>query len=140
MIRDRINGTSGALLHLRGDGRKPAELNEMYRLLTAYWAAVASTFPEAWKLPPEKSRLTTAAGITVMGVMMDRICARIGYGHKNPQAAYEAELTKIAKHCAWTSGEWPGLGMPWNALEMTSRSSSRVMQSLGAAYVRAGAT
>lgn len=138
MIRDRINGTSGALLHLRSDGRKAADLSEMYRLLAAYWTAVAKTFPDAWNLPPQASRLTSAAGVTVMGVMMDRICARIGYGQSNPQAAYEMELSKIAKHCAWTSGRWPDIGMAWNSLEMTSKSSGRVIQLLGAAYVRAG--
>jgi DGQHR domain-containing protein len=138
MIRERVNGTSGALLHLRGDGRRSADVNEMYRLLGAYWAAVAATFPDAWKLSPDKSRLTAAAGITVMGVMMDRISARIGYGHKNPQAAYQGELAKIAKDCAWTTGAWPEIGMAWNALEMTNKSAGRIIQLLGALYVRAG--
>ena len=139
MIRDRINGTSGALLHLRSDGRKPPNLNEMYRLLTAYWSAIAKVFPEAWNLPPDKSRLTAAVGISVMGVMMDRISARVGYGHKDMHAVYVTELRKIAKHCAWTSGTWSEIGMPWDALESTSRSSGRVVQFLGALYVRLGA-
>lgn len=140
MIRDRTNGTSGALLHLKAVGERGVDLAEMYRLLNAYWSAVAATFPQAWSLPPEKSRLTSAAGITVMGVMMDRVCARVGFTHKNPKAAYAAELKKIAGYCAWTSGTWRGTDMPWDSLEMTSKSSTRVIQMLSAAYVRASAS
>lgn len=139
MIRDRMNGTSGALLHLKANGQAGADLAEMYRLLSAYWGAVATTFPQAWGLPPEKSRLTSAAGITVMGAMMDRVCARVGFSHKNLQAVYASELKKIAGDCAWTSGSWRGIDMPWDALEMTSKSSARVIQLLSAAYVRASA-
>jgi DGQHR domain-containing protein len=139
MIRERVNGTSGALLHLKASGVRGPHLAEMYRLLNAYWSAVAETFPQAWNLPPEKSRLTSAVGITVMGVMMDRICARVGFSHKNPQAVYAAELRKIAGECAWHTGAWRSLGMPWNALEMTSKSAARVIQVLSAAYVGASA-
>jgi len=139
MIRDRVNGTSGALLHLKGNGRDSANVREMYRLLAAYWSAVAATFPEAWALPPDKSRLTSAAGISVMGVMMDRICARIGYRHGDIDQLFRKELSSIARECAWTSGRWPEIGMEWNALEMTAKSMARVVQHLGAAYVRAGA-
>ena len=39
----------------------------MYRLLAAYWSAVSATFPEAWALPPDKSRLTSAAGTSGKG-------------------------------------------------------------------------
>jgi DGQHR domain-containing protein len=139
MIRDRVNGTSGALLHLKGNGRDAANVREMYRLLAAYWSAVAATFPEAWALSPDKSRLTSAAGISVMGVMMDRICARVGYRQGDLEQLFRKELTSIAKQCAWTSGRWPEIGMDWNALELTSKSTARVVQHLGAAYVRAGA-
>lgn len=137
MIRDRLNSTSGALLHLKAGGSGGADLAEMYRLLNAYWSAVAATFPEAWSQSSDKSKLTSAAGITVMGVMMDRICARVGFSHKNAQAVYASELKKIAKECAWTSGSWRSIDMPWNALEMTSKSSNRVIQTLSAAYVKA---
>jgi DGQHR domain-containing protein len=140
MIRDRINGTSGALLHLKGTAQRGADLTEMYRLLSAYWNAVAATFPQEWNLPPDKSRLTSAAGITVMGVMMDRICARVGFNHKSAQAVYETELKRIASQCAWTSGRWGDFDMPWNALEMTSKSAGRVVQLLGAAYVQASSS
>ena len=140
MIRDRINGTSGALLHLKGDGRSTGDIREMYRLLEAYWSAVATTFPDAWALPPDKSRLTSAAGIRVMGVMMDRICARVGYRHADLQNTFRGELATVAKQCAWTSGTWPGIDMPWNALEKAPKSMSRVIQYLGAAYVKARST
>lgn len=139
MIRDRLNGTSGALLHLKGNGRESANVREMYRLLAAYWSAVAATFPEAWALPPDKSRLTSAAGIFVMGVMMDRICARIGYRNGDLDQVFRKEIGSIARQCAWTSGRWPEIGMEWNALESTAKSKGRVVQHLGAAYVRAGA-
>jgi len=139
MIRDRLNGTSGALLHLKGNSRESANVREMYRLLAAYWSAVAATFPDAWALPPDKSRLTSAAGISVMGVMMDRICARVGYRNGDIDQVFRKELSSIAGQCAWTSGRWPEIDMEWNALESTSKSTARVVQHLGAAYVRAGA-
>lgn len=139
MIRERINGVNGALLHLRGDAERSADAAEMTRLLVAYWNAVAAVFPDAWKRPPTESKLTASVGIKVMGTMMDRISARIGFSHKNQQKAYETELQKVAKSCAWTSGQWGECAMPWDMLEKTPKSYGRVVQALSSQYVRVSA-
>ena len=42
----------------------------MYEILMFYWSHVKATFPDAWNLTPQKSRLMHSAGIRSMGVLM----------------------------------------------------------------------
>jgi hypothetical protein len=37
----------------------------MLAVLKAFWSAVAAVFPDAWDLPPKKSRLLDGAGAVV---------------------------------------------------------------------------
>ena len=66
-------------------------------------------FPEAWGLPSTESRLMHSAGIQAMGHLMDRIIPRMPRD-KNLKTNI-LSLTKIRDDCAWTEGEWDGLGM-----------------------------
>jgi DGQHR domain-containing protein len=43
----------------------------MLRVCKAFWATVADAFPEAWALPPRRSRLTHGAGVVALGLLMD---------------------------------------------------------------------
>ena len=51
---------------------------EVIDILCDYWGAVADLFPDPWKLPPAKSRLTHGCGLLSMGYLMDEICHHIG--------------------------------------------------------------
>ena len=106
----------GALALHKGAGRGASDVNAMYEIMRDYWTAVRDTFPEAWGLPPTESRLMHSAGIQAMGVLMDRLVQRIERDQdfqKNIQIALE----RIKSDCAWTEGQWPGLGMEWNEFQ-----------------------
>lgn len=137
MIRERINNPVGALAHLKGFDGNGADLNEMYRVLVAYWSAVAETFPDAWDLPPEQSRLTHGAGIRAMGALLDRIASRINLEQKNLKASFKNELAPIKSKCAWTKGRWPLINLSWNAIEVTTRSVNELTRVLNSLYMEA---
>jgi hypothetical protein len=92
----------------------------MYRVLLAFWSAVRDTFPEAWGLPPGRSRLMHSAGLLSMGCLMDRIMSRTGNSGDQRRFAREA-LERIAPYCHWTEGHWAEIGRGWNEVENTSR-------------------
>ena len=60
-----------------------------------------------------------SAGIQAMGVLMDRIVQNSKRRElsNNIQKALEA----IRPNCAWTEGEWDGLGMAWNEIQSVPR-------------------
>jgi len=137
MIRNSINNPLGALamFRLNGQGRDGADLENMYQLLKTFWSAVKSVFPEAWGRDPRQSRLMHSAGILSMGVLMDRIYARISFDEDIK--AVRRELQKVAPKCRWTKGTWDSLGLPWNEIQNTTRDIRRLQTALVQAYVDA---
>lgn len=109
--------TDGALYHLRGSTRAEAK---MLALLTGFWSAVSRAFPDAWGLPPRRSRLTHGVGIVSLGFLMDAVASR---ATTESLPDFEAALTKIAPACAWTAGAWTlkpdGIERRWNDLQNT---------------------
>ena len=97
-----------------------ADVNEMYNVMASFWSAVRDVFPEAWGVPATESRLMHSAGIQAMGVLMDRLMPRIPKD-QNFDANLRAALTAIRPKCAWTDGEWEGLGMKWNQIQAVPR-------------------
>lgn len=140
MIKDRINLPTGALTHFKGYNSASADINSMLKVLVAYWSAVAETFPEAWELPPDKSRLTHSVGIRAMGSLMDRITSRVRLQDKDLKAAFVKELKPIAKSCAWTAGKWPLIDVPWNSFEMTTRSLNQISSVINTIYMKSDVT
>ena len=61
-----------------------------------------------------------SAGIQAMGVLMDRIMARL-YKAEDRKNEARIALERIAPHCCWTEGTWEGLGLKWNDIESTPR-------------------
>ena len=92
----------------------------MYETMRAYWTAVRETFPDAWGLPPTESRLMHSAGIQAMGVLMDRLVQRVERD-QNFQQNIQTALKRIKADCAWTEGQWSGLGMDWNEIQNVSK-------------------
>lgn len=122
MVKERLVESSGCLFAYRNVATGETDSETVMRLLLAYWTAVQRTFPEAWGLPPTRSRLMHGAGIKAMGTLMDAIVPRLSFGSSDLVSDVVADLGLIAPKCAWTGGEWAGLGgLPWNAVENTSR-------------------
>lgn len=137
MIRNSISNPLGALatFRLANHGRESADLESMYRLLVSFWAAVKAVFPEAWGRDVRQSRLMHSAGILAMGVLMDRIYARVS---QHDARVIEHELRKVAPACRWTKGIWEGLGVSWNEIQNTPRDVRRLQTALVQAYLGGG--
>ncbi|WP_076862056.1 DGQHR domain-containing protein DpdB [Bradyrhizobium mercantei] len=119
LMRRSLQDPRGALAaHVDTDGT--ADTDAMYRLLVSFWSAVRDAFPGAWGLPPDRSRLMHAAGITAMGVLMDQIMTRYGNFGGDPSAV-RSVLTRLAPYCRWTEGRWEALNRDWNDLQSTPK-------------------
>jgi len=133
MIRNSITNPLGALAPYQSSGKDASDADTMYRLLINYWTAVKFVFPEAWGQDPRSSRLMHSAGIIAMGVLMDRIYAKLSSNEFDVKAIH-AELLRIAPSCRWTSGVWEHLGLKWNEIESTERDIKKLQEALVRAY------
>lgn len=133
MIRNSINNPLGALSPYKSSGREGADVESMYRLLINFWSAVKVVFPDAWGKDPRLSRLMHSAGIEAMGVLMDKIYARLS-GSDESVEIVQRELKKIAHSCHWTEGTWQTLGMAWNEIQSTPRDIKKLQDALVRAY------
>ena len=123
MIENSI--TDGALYRYRDPRTGEGQGDRMLEMLWNFWAAVARTWPDAWELPPRKSRLTHGAGIVGMGYVMDEITDCVATGSEVPtEDTYAVELACLVDVCAWTRGSWDfGLRdhRAWNELQVTPK-------------------
>lgn len=133
MIRNSMNNPLGALSPYKSTGREGADVESMYRILITFWTAVRDVFPHAWGIDPRNSRLMHSAGIESMGVLMDRIYARLS-GHGEDYKTVRKELEKVAPACRWTEGTWDTLGVAWNEIQSTPRDIKRLQDALVRAY------
>ena len=133
MIRNSMNNPLGALSLYKSTGREGADVESMYRILLTFWTAVKDVFPDAWGADPRNSRLMHSAGIEAMGVLMDRIYARIA-GHGEDYKTVRKEIEKVAPACRWTQGVWETLGLPWNEIQNTPRDIKKLQDALVKAY------
>jgi DGQHR domain-containing protein len=115
-IQKNLRPPIGALNQYKGIGQEPSDTDSMYKTLVNYWSGVRDVFPEAWGLPPNKSRLMHSAGIRSMGILMDQIMLRAD-GTPDPQSEVRASLQNIKPHCRWTQGIWDGMGLKWNEIQ-----------------------
>ncbi|QPF71468.1 DGQHR domain-containing protein [Roseateles sp. DAIF2] len=136
VIRNSLNNPLGALAQYKANGREGADVEAMYQILLTYWSAVRDVFPEAWGKDPRHSRLMHSAGIVAMGVLMDRIYARLP-GSNEDYRTVRKELEKVAPDCRWTKGTWEILGMPWNEIQSTPRDIKRLQDALVRSYANA---
>lgn len=96
----------------------------MIECLSLFWKHVAKVFPEAWNLPPRKSRLSHGVGITSLGHVMDAAYDRFLKVGGNLESVFANSLEAIQPHCAWTAGYWEfGLGASrkWNEVQNTTK-------------------
>jgi len=134
MIRQSLSNPLGALASYKPTDTEPGDVDAMCTILVTYWSAVRDVFPEAWGKDPRQSRLMHSAGILAMGVLMDRIYARLT-GANESYAAVRKEVEKVAPFCRWTSGVWESIGLRWNDIESTSQDKKRLQEALVRAYI-----
>jgi DGQHR domain-containing protein len=120
VIKGSLNSPLGVLSPHKGGSGSPPELEAMYQQLVVFWGAAKEAFPEAWGLPPTRSRLMHSAGIQAMGYLMDRLLART-QGASDQQKAVLTALRAIRVRCAWTEGTWEGLGLAWDEVQSVPR-------------------
>ena len=78
-----------------------------------------------------------SAGIIAMGVLMDRIYARLS-GSEDDAKAIQNEIKRVAPACRWTSGAWEQLGLNWNEIQSTPRDIKKLQDALVRAYTTHG--
>jgi DGQHR domain-containing protein len=110
MLEESLTNASGCFFPYRNIATGECDHSTIWHLLVSYWTAVKETFPEAWALPPTKSRLMHGVGIRAMGKLMDRIISSGNGLHHNAVKEFKRELAHIAPYCRWTSGSWEELG------------------------------
>lgn len=95
----------GALYQYRDPVDGTGDVDKILLHLNFFWTSVELTFPDAWALPPTKSRLTHGAGIQSLGYVMDALTDGVP---ATDLAGLDlvAQLEKIRDHCAWTTGTW----------------------------------
>ena len=115
----------GALYSYRDPHSGDAEVEPMLRLVKAFWKAVSQVFPEAWNLPPTRSRLTHGVGIISLGFVMDAISDRLSARDDFPSVeSFATELMSLKGECHWASGYWdfgPLAQRRWNELQNTPK-------------------
>lgn len=137
LIKNSMRNPLGALSPYKATLETSTDIKGMYNLLLTYWSAVKDTFPEAWGLDPKNSRLMHSAGIIAMGVLMDRIYAKIS-GSAEDYESVKSELEKVSPHCAWTQGRWSSIGMEWNEIQNTPQDIKNLQEALMRIYISSG--
>lgn len=138
MVKARIVEPSGCLFPYRNMATGEVDADVVMKLLMAYWRAVQNTFPDAWGLPPTRSRLMHGAGIKAMGTLMDAMVPRHDPRDGQLESAFGLDLSHIAGLCRWTAGTWEDLGgIPWNGIENTSRAVRMLSNYLVRTYTQA---
>ena len=138
MIKNSINNPLGALAPFKAGAREGVDVESMYKILVTYWSAVRDVFKDAWGKDPRHSRLMHSAGIEAMGVLMDRIYARLN-GPTDDVKAVRTELERIAPHCRWTTGSWEELGIAWDEIQSDHRDVKRLKDLLIRVHARSSA-
>jgi DGQHR domain-containing protein len=133
VIKNSVNNPLGALAPFKANGRSNADIEAMYRILVTFWSAVKAVFPDAWGKDPRHSRLMHSAGLIAMGLLMDRIYARLSA--EDDLAAVQRELEKVAPACRWTKGTWESLGLAWNEIQNTPQDIKKLQDALVRAYL-----
>jgi len=132
VIKNSLNNPLGALAPFKPNGSGSTDLQSMYRILLTFWTAVRAVFPDAWGKDPKRSRLMHSAGLIAMGVLMDRIYARLS--SDDEVGAVQRELERVAPLCHWTGGTWETLGVAWNEIQNTPQDIKKLQDALVRAY------
>jgi hypothetical protein len=130
----------GALYHFRDPETGEGDARSMLRLVKEYWTAVMEAFPEAWGLPPRRSRLMHGVGIVSLGFVMDAIADEHLPEGSPGLRDFAAGLARVVPVCRWTSGDWHFARdhlRRWNHLQNTPKDIQLLTDHLLSEYRRA---
>jgi DGQHR domain-containing protein len=119
MVEDSLY--EGALFQYRNPTDGTGDEEQMLFHLKSFWKIVQNQWPEAWSLPPRKSRLTHGVGIRALGYLMDSTTEGIPAAEV-AGLGLEETLARIENQAAWTTGNWsfgPEDQRRWNGLQNT---------------------
>jgi DGQHR domain-containing protein len=119
MIQDSLSALTGCLFPFRNIASGETDFESVRKALLLFWTGVKETFPEAWGLPPSRSRLMHGAGISAMGRLMDKVMSNIDIHAARAPKLVRAELQRVRSVCRWTEGQWDDLGLGWNQVQNT---------------------
>lgn len=118
ILQDSLTTPSGCLFSYRNIATGETDFAGVQKLLFTYWSGVKAVFPDAWGLPPTKSRLMHSAGLRSMGKLMDRIMAAVDVERAGSAERVRKEIARVKPICHWTSGTWSELGgLKWNEVQ-----------------------
>lgn len=138
MIGKSLNSPSGCLFHYSNVASGEVDVDGIYATLTVFWRAVKREFPDAWGLPPSRSRLMHGAGIQSMGRLMDRIMSFIDPRRRGATTIVRREVRKVSPVCRWTNGRWAEPDGPlWNQVQNLSRDINLISNLLIRTYLDA---
>jgi DGQHR domain-containing protein len=129
--------TDGALYQFRNSLTGDGDAEVMLGMLRNFWVSVRDVFPDAWGLPPRRSRLMHGVGIVSLGFLMDAIADRHSRGDVPSASNFSAGLGFIHDVCRWTEGTWDfghGYQRRWNDLQNTPRDIQLLADFLLAKY------
>lgn len=139
VIQESITSPSGCLFPYRNLATGETDFEGICKVLIIYWTAVRNIFPEAWGLPPSKSRLMHGAGIQALGRIMDKVMQGIYVDDPKAVPKVEQELQLLKPICRWTKGHWEELGgIPWNGIQNTPKDIRVLSNFLIRAFVQNG--
>ena len=104
MIENSLS--DGALFRYRDPVSGQCDTDKATAVLKHFWSAVKTAFPNAWGLPPKKSRLMHGAGVIALGFVMDAVADRHRSRNVPTRIQFLAGLGPIIEHCRWTDGFW----------------------------------
>jgi DGQHR domain-containing protein len=139
MLAESLTSPGGCLYPYRHPTSGETDFLSVLETVTVYWTCVRDTFPDAWGLPAERSRLMHGTGIRAMGRLMDRIMSPLDPGDEATPKQVMDDLALVAPHCRWTDGTWNELNRPWNAVENTTRHISELSSYLIRLYAQSRA-
>jgi DGQHR domain-containing protein len=129
----------GCLFPYRNIATGETDFPSVRRALLVYWSAVRETFPDAWGLPPAKSRLMHSVGLCAMGRLMDRIMGGLDPDAPNTEQIIHSHLERIAPVCRWTDGSWEEFGgLRWNELQNVPSHLRMLSKTLIRSYLQIG--
>jgi DGQHR domain-containing protein len=129
--------TDGALFRFRTSTGASADTEAMLDVLKHFWQSVRQVFPQAWGMPPKRSRLMHGAGIVSLGFLMDAITDAHRRTPVPSVKHFVSGLVPIASDCRWTDGFWdfgPGRHIKWCELQNTTGHIQLLTDYLLAAY------
>jgi DGQHR domain-containing protein len=116
--------SDGVLYAIRSSDKNADAGEAMLAVLKSFWASVAEVFPDAWGLPPRRSRLMHGAGVVAMGFLMDAIADRYRRSGAPTQAEFASNLRPLRSACHWTGGDWQfgrRVRRRWNDIQNTPK-------------------